>query len=205
VSLKLIAADLILACPNQEPGTTEIPLYIPRELARQRQTFHTPVVLYVSPNNPGATGVASELREGMSNRIDVVMERTSATHMLLYLNEDTYEGDAGMLLADELRAVRGGRGQAATQFFTSSNRSTLPIVMVHENDPGRGGCEFGHFFATVGRCGWAFSGLSLMCVPTLPCFRSADSSRPDQRWAVQGACACALPRALLACKRRTCR
>ena len=57
-----------------------------------------------------------------------------ATHFLLYLNAETFEGAAGKALADELRRAR---------------RVGMPIVMLHENDPTRGGCEFGRFFQTT--------------------------------------------------------
>ena len=55
------------------------------------------------------------------------------THFLLYLNEQTYVGDDGGL-AQELRQARA---------------LGLPIVMIHERDNARGGCEFGNFFETT--------------------------------------------------------
>ena len=55
---------------------------------------------------------------------------------LLYLNDKTYQGDAGEKLAEELR-------KACTT-------EPLPIViMAHENDRMRGGCEFDTFFSTT--------------------------------------------------------
>jgi len=52
----------------------------------------------------------------------------------LYLNEDTWIGEAGERLASEVRIAR---------------RANVPIVLVHENDPDAGACEFGKFFSTT--------------------------------------------------------
>ena len=57
-----------------------------------------------------------------------------ATHMVLYLNEQTFAGEAGLILAHELREAR---------------RMGLSIEMLHECDPSRGGCEFAKFFTTT--------------------------------------------------------
>ena len=55
--------------------------------------------------------------------------------MLLYLNEHTFAGQPGEALAEEVRRVRAaGEPQ---------------LVMVHENDPARGGCAFDKFFSTT--------------------------------------------------------
>ena len=75
---------------------------------------------------------------------------TPATHMLLYLNNQSFVGDAGKALADELRRLRSGGGASTSRAsrLTGASKS-LPIVMVHENDPERGACEFRTFFQTV--------------------------------------------------------
>ena len=57
-----------------------------------------------------------------------------ATHMVLYLNEETFAGEAGAVLAHELREARA-RG--------------MPIEIYHECDPARAGCEFAKFFTTT--------------------------------------------------------
>jgi len=56
------------------------------------------------------------------------------THMLLYLASETFVGDAGRMLADEVRRAM---------------MRALPIVLVHENDKSRGGCPFETFFKTT--------------------------------------------------------
>ena len=47
------------------------------------------------------------------------------THVLLYLNDNTYLGESGHRLAQILRKAR---------------TTELPIVMAHENDAAKGGC-----------------------------------------------------------------
>ena len=89
--------------------------------------------LYASPNNPGAKATADDLRNGMHGAIELASDASSATHFMLYLNDQTYLEDAGEKLADELRAAR-------------REKSTVKVVMVHENDEDRGGCAFGIFF-----------------------------------------------------------
>ena len=54
--------------------------------------------------------------------------------MLLYLNQRTFVGSVGASLADEVRRWR---------------QCNLPILMLHENDPAKYGCDFGHFFKTT--------------------------------------------------------
>ena len=129
------------------------------------------------------TPTSDEMKRRVASRlsvtIEVVEETSRATHMLLYLNQLTYQGDAGELLADELRAARGvagrgrarrvsvgrvsveeggaeqaGRARARSLFTLHRSAAPLPIVMAHENDPDKGGCEFALCLDTVRRvCG----------------------------------------------------
>ena len=56
------------------------------------------------------------------------------THFLLYLNDKTFVGAQGDALASEVsKALAAG----------------LPVVLVHESDPSRGGCAFEVFFQTT--------------------------------------------------------
>ena len=59
---------------------------------------------------------------------------TGYTHVLLYLNHDTFTGAAGQKLANEVRVLL---------------KAHVPFVMIHENDPERGGCPFSRFFQTT--------------------------------------------------------
>ena len=49
------------------------------------------------------------------------------THFLLYLNFETFVGDHGAQLAEEVRKAMAAK---------------LPFVMLHENDPDKDGCQF---------------------------------------------------------------
>ena len=66
---------------------------------------------------------------GASQALPLRVER-----LLLYLNRDTWVGDRGVELEKIVRAAWAQR---------------VEVLMVHENDPGRKGCEFGEFFTTT--------------------------------------------------------
>ena len=86
--------------------------------------------------------------------------------MLLYLNKDTWQ-EGGEVLERDVRAAMNARVyQAATKHKSRRSllgktpptpgqtapdhpEASLKIVMVHENDANKGGCEFGTFFATT--------------------------------------------------------
>jgi len=138
MSIKLITEQLLLGGPRAG-SLDRLHLFVPGELPRQRLTFCRRIVVFASPNNPGALEVAKDLALATDNCIEVTSDETNAmiTHFLLYLNDQTYLESAGKELAEEIRRARAVR---------ETWRSTIEIVMVHENDPERGGCEFGIFF-----------------------------------------------------------
>ena len=110
-------------------------LYIPGELSRQKMGFRSPSTVYASPHNPGALEVAVALANGMGHSVRVTSDANAVFDVfLLYLNDQTYLGAAGSRLAAELHAARD---------------AALGVVMVHENDPRRGGTPFATFFHTV--------------------------------------------------------
>ena len=88
--------------------------------------------MYVSPRNPGAMAMGVEFAGRLKDLIVVETESFSVrpTHtsegayFLLYLTSETFCGDMGNLLADEIRAAH------------SAGRK---ILMLHENDPARHG------------------------------------------------------------------
>ena len=142
VSLKLLAEQLLLGC-KLEADHLGRGLYIPGELARQKVTLRPGLVMFASANNPGALEVANDLASGMEGKFVVTSDpaslrsedgkKAAATHLLLYLNDQTYVGEAGERLADELRLAR-------------EEGSAISVCMVHENDEARGGCTFATFF-----------------------------------------------------------
>ena len=89
--------------------------------------------------------MAHELKDalvGGGDAIQVVERRPDARGleaqgksvvMLLYLNKDTWV-EQGEVLERDVRAAR---------------KAGLKVVMVHENDKEKGGCEFGDFFGTT--------------------------------------------------------
>ena len=133
VTLKLIAEQLLLGGPRSG-HVKKLHLCVPGEVQRQRLTFSRRVVVYASPNNPRAWAVAKDIASAMDDRIEVTSDETNdaITHFLLYLNDQTYL-ESGEELAEELRRARAAG-------------SSIKLVMVHENDQERGGCEFGIFF-----------------------------------------------------------
>ena len=156
VSLLQIAEDMLKFSPEYVERNA-LPLYVPSGLLEQRLLLPTPVVLFVSDNNPGAAQAAAEMTSLLSElSITSSLQSTSKsecapvttstseaptwnstaqpTHFLLYLNNRTYSDRKGEALAAQVRDAR----QAGMQ-----------IAMIHENDPDLGGCEFGTFFQTT--------------------------------------------------------
>ena len=144
VSLLQIAEDMLLFSPEYE-GREALPLYVPGGLLEQRLAFPKPVELYVSKNNPGADVLAKEVIScfdqisitstfPLSSEAPAGSSTTQATHFLLYLNKQTFNGPEGETLAVQVR---------------DTQRVGMQIVMVHENDPDQGSCEFANFFQTT--------------------------------------------------------
>jgi hypothetical protein len=140
VSLKLLAAEMLLACPGYTEEYTARDrslvqdIYVPGEIIESPLSFKQPVRVYASPNNPGAREVAGVLQKAMAGLELSTAPPPTATHFLLYLSHDTFVGEAGERLAAEVRVMMT-RDQ--------------PIVMLHENDMDNGGCEFARFFSTT--------------------------------------------------------
>ena len=89
-------------------------------------------MLWASPFDEGAEQLATELATNFSGlTVSTAEEAGDATHMLLYLNADTWSDER---LAEQVKQARQDR---------------LKIVMAHENDLDRGGCEFAKFFETT--------------------------------------------------------
>ena len=94
--------------------------------------FSTFAKVWASPANAGARELADELVAAFSGlTVSTAEEAGDATHMLLYLNEDSFSDER---LAEQVKQARQDR---------------LKIVMAHENDLDRGGCEFAKFFETT--------------------------------------------------------
>jgi len=112
VSLKLIVEQLLLGCPTYKGGSeASVRLFVPNGIARRfwRLKRGAKVVLYASPNNPGAVAAATSLHEALpllQNHCPptaLIDNEVQPTHMLLYLNNETFLGEAGEELAREVR------------------------------------------------------------------------------------------------------
>ena len=101
------------------------------ELESESLAFSKPCTLWASPANAGALELATEIATAVAGlTISTTDDRpASATHMLLYLNEESFVSDER--LAEQVKQARQDR---------------LKIVMAHENDPALGGCPFSRFF-----------------------------------------------------------
>ena len=131
VSLKLLAEKLLLGCTSYQRKSV-LPLFVPGEIATTKLTFRRRVVLYASPNNPGADAVAQRIRKGS---VGIELSQTpatsdgdgappGATHMLLYLAHATYLGKEGERLAEELRRAR------ASQVSVVMVRHAPPLIIL---------------------------------------------------------------------------
>ena len=95
--------------------------------------FSTFAKVWASPANAGARELAEELVTAFPGlAVSTAEEAGDATHMLLYLNEDSFVSDEW--LAEQVKQAREDR---------------LKIVMAHENDLDLGGCPFSRFFETT--------------------------------------------------------
>ena len=159
VSLKLLASELLLACPGydtqykasyyddreadrgaehyrnrKQEKTLFSDIYVPGEITEATLKL-TGVRLYASPNNPGAHEVAQVFQKAITGlELSADSPLVVSAHFLLYLAHETFVGEAGERLAEEVRAMV---------------RANQAIVMVHENDMANGGCEFARMFSTT--------------------------------------------------------
>jgi len=62
MSLLEIAEGMLLTCPAYKGQHTSLPLFVPGSLTQQKLDFSQPVLLYASPNNPGAADAATEFQ-----------------------------------------------------------------------------------------------------------------------------------------------
>ena len=85
-------------------------------------------MLWASPANAGAQVLAEEIAATFAGLIVSTADARPATHMLLYLNKDSFSDER---LADQVKQAR---------------KDKLKIVMAHENDPDLGGCAFDRMF-----------------------------------------------------------
>ena len=156
LTLKLIATEMLRHGPRLHGSLSEqlsggnapedLVLIQHGEVNASKLTLPQPLVLWCSAGNPGAAEVAEELVTSMASNgaeirvvdtvpdVQALKENGEWAVMLLYLNKDTWV-EQGEVLERDVRAARKVIG--------------LKVVVVHENDKEKGGCEFGDFFGTT--------------------------------------------------------
>ena len=182
----------MLLCSPSFLDKTSLPLCVSGELESQSLAFSKPCTLWASPANPGAAELACELASAfpgltVSTVADVgssaaarpsmtlrgLARRTrrdrDVTHMLLYLNQNTWLEDDGERLAEQVKQAREDK---------------LKIVIAHENDPDLGGCQFSRFFEVTPQeliAGGLYKDLAKSCFPGR--HRKARALSPTARFA----------------------
>ena len=156
----------MLLCSPNFLDKTSLPLCVSGELESESLAFSKPCTLWASPANAGALELATEIATAVAGlTISTTDDRpASATHMLLYLNEESFVSD-GERLAEQVKQARQDR---------------LKIVMAHENDPALGGCQFSRFFETTPQERMSHSGARPE--PPLPLQPSPPNAAGAHRW-----------------------
>ena len=153
LTLKLIATGMLRNGPRYQRSLSggdapeDLVLIQHGELNATKLTLPQPLVLWCSTGNPGAAEVTEELVISMASNgaairvvdtmpdVQALKENGESAAMLLYLNKDTWI-QQGEVLERDVRAAR-------------KLQADLKVVLVHENDKEKGGCEFGDFFGTT--------------------------------------------------------
>ena len=181
-SLRQVAIGVLLATPKyaklQQQAMQTLDLRIPGEVRLQRLRLPRPVRLCCSSANPGANGVADELcdrlgRENVTvtieeaaNRPDSHLGRRRSSQgavlssflqsqqnfFLLCLNDTTWD------------SAHPDRREALAGHVTRARDRGESLLMVHEADLTRGGCEFGIFFQLVSATPTLATHTKLACV-----------------------------------------
>ena len=136
LTLKLIANEMLSYGPKYGSGKEELTLILAGEVNVAELALDGSVVLWCSAGNSGAAEAAQELVSSMASGgaalrvVDSQPVQASgvSAFMLLYLNDKTWV-EQGDVLERDVRAAREGQ-------------PGLKIVIVHENDPKKGGCDF---------------------------------------------------------------
>ena len=145
LTLTLISTEMLRHGPRYGSDKQGLKLILPGAVNVSELVLPRPLVLWCSTGNTGSAEIAQELLTAMARggaALQVVdsqpdMQALQADGvsacMLLYLNKGTWveHGDA---LEKDVRAARA---------------AGLKLILVHENDSSKGGCDFGAFFATT--------------------------------------------------------
>ena len=188
ISLRMIASELVALSPlyRNQPHLLEGGLFIPGE--RKCARFRQPVRLLYSGANRGAKAVAEELQRaaaelqpglpfGLTEDPDAP---PPPTHFLLYLNRGSFVSEGGKS-QDAVESDGPRHNQPASTISNQPAGSTatmvrwalqqgdeVRIVLVHEQDPARGGCAFRRFFEVTPRDVIRAKLYSTLAIPLYP-------------------------------------
>lgn len=181
-SLRQVAMGVLLATPRyaslQSQAMDTVDLRIPGEVRLQRLRLPRTVCLCYSSANPGAVRVAEELCDRLGRENVTVTPwtvtpgaasspgdqrrrksskfpsflRSQRTTFLLYLNSTTWD------------ATDPDRREALAGHVARARDGGVSLLMVHEADLTRDGCEFGMFFQSVSAAPTLATHTSTMCV-----------------------------------------
>lgn len=131
-------------------ATPELELCLPKDLSFDLLGYKSrPPFLYASPYNPRSRAVAEELlacfKPSEKPSMITSLPESNPSHplaiqrdiyFLLCLNSETWLGSDGRALADQVAPLL-------------LHQTRVRLVLLHENDPRRGGCPFARFFQTT--------------------------------------------------------
>ena len=103
VSLASIAEQVLLASPACV-DVASVPVALKGGLAWAEPTFAQPVALFVSQLNPAATEPAHELASALAE-VGVSASLDAATHWLLFVSPECFEGEEGQQLEAQVQAA----------------------------------------------------------------------------------------------------
>ena len=118
----------MLLCSPNYLNKTSLPLCVLGELESQSLAFSKQTTVWASPANAGSLDLANEIAATFAGfTISTTDDRpASATHMLLYLKEDTIGGDRGGGGGGGDRGSGSGGSGGKGGTFHSSTKSPLP-------------------------------------------------------------------------------
>ena len=140
----------VITAATQETGATaDGALTVEARLSTRQPS---PGNLSASPHSLGKRSTSQLARRNWKLSTELaatVVEQTEEppTHLLLYLNNQTFAGDIGRLLAAQVRRLLA----ATNHDHGLSGTDHVKILLVHELDADNGGCEFSCFFDTTPR------------------------------------------------------
>ena len=191
-------APVVLFVSSHNPGASQTAAFLKTGMAGLSVTFETPTQ-FGSRQRTTAGGIDHLVGAGRNLLSGLVASvggtagtpaagpangaAGQATHMLLYLNEATFVGAEGALLAAEVRTAQhqpwpeplifaqcpspspGPEPNADVHVTSASPRQVrsaraaeVPLLLLHENDKARGGCLFEKFFQTTPQARRAYRG-----------------------------------------------